>query len=59
MDEKGNVTAIKQYLEDGSVALHEMEYDPYGNLSKITRPANAKGERLSLSTCMTTRCRAT
>jgi YD repeat-containing protein len=44
----GNVTAIKQFLEDGTVALHEMEYDPYGNLSKITRPANAKGERLAI-----------
>jgi len=44
----GSVTAIKQYLEDGTVALHEMEYDPYGNLIKITRPANAKGERLAI-----------
>jgi len=44
----GSVTQIKQYLEDGSMALHEMEYDPYGNLSKITRPANSKGERLRI-----------
>jgi RHS repeat-associated protein len=44
----GNVTAIKQYLEDGAVALHELEYDPFGNLVKVIRPANAKGERLSV-----------
>jgi len=48
MDEKGNVTVIRQYLEDGTAALHNIEYDPYGNLSKIIRPANAKGERLAI-----------
>lgn len=43
----GNITQIKQYLSQDEVAIHDMEYDEYGNLKKITRPANAKGQRLS------------
>lgn len=42
----GNVLKINQFLADGSSAETEMEYDNYGNLTKITRPANYKGQRM-------------
>lgn len=48
IDSKGNVREIKQYLEDGKASVHSLSYDSYGNLSSVTRPANAKGERLSM-----------
>jgi RHS repeat-associated protein len=41
----GDVTGIRQYLADGTVALHDIGYDGYGNLLNITGPANAKGQR--------------
>ncbi|MDH5366185.1 MAG: hypothetical protein OEW67_04310 [Cyclobacteriaceae bacterium] len=44
----GNVTQIRQFLEEGDAAVHDLEYDQYGNLLKMTRPANANDERLSL-----------
>ncbi|MGG8495190.1 SpvB/TcaC N-terminal domain-containing protein [Tenacibaculum sp. TC6] len=45
----GNVTQIRKYLADGSMATSDMEYDTYGNITKMTRPANEEGERLFLS----------
>jgi RHS repeat-associated protein len=42
----GDITRIKQYISDGVTANYDMEYDQYGNLTKITRPVNYKGERL-------------
>lgn len=44
----GNVTQIKQFLSEDDVSVYDMEYDQYGNLEKITRPENEKGERLSI-----------
>ncbi|NUQ24995.1 MAG: hypothetical protein HUU34_13670 [Saprospiraceae bacterium] len=46
IDPAGNVLQIRQYLQDGSSANHNMEYDAYGNLRKITRPVNHRNERL-------------
>lgn len=43
----GSITQIKQFLSQDEVAVHNMEYDGYGNFKRITRPANAKGQRLS------------
>ncbi len=43
----GDVKQIKQFLSDTEVSIHDMEYDEYGNLKKITRPKNAKDQRLS------------
>ena len=42
----GNITQIRKYLEDGSSSNFDMLYDGFGNLTKITRPQNSKGERL-------------
>jgi RHS repeat-associated protein len=43
----GDILEIRQYLTDNEFSSHHMEYDQYGNLGKITRPANTSGERLS------------
>jgi RHS repeat-associated protein len=45
----GDITQIKQFLNDTQVATHDMEYDQYGNLVKITRPKNSKDQRLSFA----------
>lgn len=42
----GDIKQIKQYLSESDISLHDMEYDTYGNLSKIIRPANSKGQRM-------------
>jgi RHS repeat-associated protein len=43
----GDIKQIKQFLNDTEFAQHDMEYDGFGNLIKITRPPNSKGQRLS------------
>ncbi len=46
IDNNGNVTEIRQFLQSGDVAKHTMAYDAYGNITKTTRPQNATGQRL-------------
>jgi RHS repeat-associated protein len=46
MDATGNVTQIRQYLENGTAATHDMAFDDFGNLIKMTNPVNKNGERL-------------
>jgi len=41
----GDVTEIRAYLQDGTVAVNDMGYDAYGNLINITGPANITGQR--------------
>ncbi|MBL6445373.1 hypothetical protein JMN32_03585 [Fulvivirga sp. 29W222] len=43
----GNITRIRQRLEDESVAVHDLNYDTYGNLETITGPENSTEQRLS------------
>ncbi|HTH56188.1 MAG TPA: SpvB/TcaC N-terminal domain-containing protein [Cyclobacteriaceae bacterium] len=45
----GEVTQIKQYLDDKNIAVHDMQYDSYGNLTTMTRPANSTGQRLAIN----------
>ncbi len=45
IDAQGNLVQISQFLANGNAAVYDMEYDQYGNLSKITRPINYKGQR--------------
>jgi len=42
------VTEIKNYSAADKIALTDIAYDPYGNLQKITGPANYKGQRMTL-----------
>ena len=46
LDNNGNLIQIKQYLADGTAAVHDIAYDDYGNMTKITRPLNDSGKRL-------------
>jgi len=46
IDAFGNVTQIRQFLDPNTAAIFDMEYDNYGNLTKMTRPANSLGQRL-------------
>ncbi|MDP4252065.1 MAG: SpvB/TcaC N-terminal domain-containing protein, partial [Bacteroidota bacterium] len=43
----GNITQTRMYLASGDVAKYDMTYDAYGNLTSITRPQNAAGQRLA------------
>ncbi len=42
----GNITKISQFLANGTSAETDMTYDAYGNVVKITRPANYKNQRM-------------
>ena len=46
IDESGNITMVRQYLSGDEYARFDIEYDEYGNSTRITRPANYKGERM-------------
>lgn len=41
----GDMTEIRQYLENGTTAVTDIGYDGYGNMNSMTSPANAKGQR--------------
>lgn len=43
----GNVKRIRQFLSPEEFADHDMEWDRYGNLKKMTNPPNAQGQRFS------------
>ncbi len=49
IDDKGHVIQINQFLADGTSAKYNLEYDTYGNMVKMLRPANYKGERMFYS----------
>lgn len=49
IDNTGNITRIHQYLNTTTPANYDMEYDVYGNLTKISRPPNYNGERMSFA----------
>ncbi|MFT3932827.1 MAG: RHS repeat-associated core domain-containing protein [Chitinophagaceae bacterium] len=46
VNEKGHVTHIEQFLEDGKSAVTDMTFDAYGNLESITKPENYKADRM-------------
>lgn len=46
VDEQGDIVQIRRFLADGSVAEFNLEYDDYGNLTRLIRPANYNGEQL-------------
>ena len=43
----GNVTELREYLASGDIAKSNMTYDGNGNLTSVTRPENATGQRLT------------
>lgn len=46
INEFGDITQIRKFVTSDQTIQFDMEYDEYGNLTKITRPANYKGERM-------------
>jgi RHS repeat-associated protein len=46
IDEFGDITEITKFINSSETAKLNMEYDEYGNLLKVTRPSNYKGERM-------------
>lgn len=46
VNEFGDITQIRKYITGDQKALFDMEYDEFGNLTKISRPANYSGERM-------------
>ena len=46
IDEFGDIKQISRFISAERAAQFDMEYDEFGNLTKITRPPNHKGERM-------------
>lgn len=46
IDEHGDVIRILKYIKGDKAARYDMEFDEFGNLTRITHPANYKGERM-------------
>lgn len=46
INNQGDITQIRHYLTNDSFAVYDLEYNTLGNLSKITRPTNYKGQRM-------------
>ncbi|HEY1214975.1 MAG TPA: toxin TcdB middle/N-terminal domain-containing protein, partial [Bryobacteraceae bacterium] len=47
--QNGDVTQIRQYLQDGTTAVNDMQYDSYGNMVSMTGAPNAKGQRFRVN----------
>ncbi|MEV4334300.1 SpvB/TcaC N-terminal domain-containing protein [Streptomyces sp. NPDC049597] len=45
----GEVRRVREYLDDDTAAVSDMVYHPDGNLKAVTGPANAKGQRYTLT----------
>lgn len=45
IDSRGNITQITQQIDATTNAVYNMLYDIYGNLQRITRPANYRNQR--------------
>lgn len=45
----GNLTSVKQYLQDGTDAETDLAYDGYGNINQVTGPLNLNNQRYQLS----------
>ena len=44
----GLVKEIRQYLNEEGAAVYNFRYDAFGNLQKVTRPANPKEQRMEV-----------
>lgn len=44
-----DVTQVREYLADGTAAVTDLSYAPDGNLTSVTGPPNATGQRYQLS----------
>lgn len=44
----GDIVQVSRYLENGQAAVTDLAHDPYGNLVRLTGPANHAGQRYVL-----------
>jgi RHS repeat-associated protein len=44
-----NITQVRQYLADGSIAFTDLDYFPNGNIKTVTGPPNHRGQRYALA----------
>lgn len=44
----GDITQVSRSLENGQAAVTDLAYDAYGNLARVTGPANHAGQRYAL-----------
>lgn len=49
IDGRGNVTQLRQFLDENTYAQHDFTYDAWSNVLTATDPPNANGERMSLT----------
>lgn len=47
IDDRGNVTQLRQYLDGNTFAVQDFIYDEWSNLISATRPPNVNGERMA------------
>lgn len=47
IDERGNVTQLRQYLNENTFAVRDFTYDEWSNVVSASRPPNANGERMT------------
>ena len=45
VDDKGNITEITMH-NTGAPSVYNLSYDTYGNILKLTKPENGKGQRM-------------
>lgn len=46
IDPTGSITQVRMYLANGDFAQVNMDFDQYGNMTRMQRPENANGQRL-------------
>ncbi|MFZ5562400.1 MAG: SpvB/TcaC N-terminal domain-containing protein [Pseudomonadota bacterium] len=49
LDASANLTELRRYLGNGSAITHNFTYHPNGNVQTVQRPANASGQRYTLT----------
>ncbi len=47
IDARGNITQLRNYLTGNEAAITDFDYDPFGNIVRLEKPANVNGERMS------------
>jgi len=45
--ENGNIKTIRQFYAPSEAAVFDYEYDVYGNITEVIRPANLHGQRMT------------
>lgn len=49
LNAQGDLLELRRYLANGQPATHNFSYDAFGNVKTVQRPANASGQRYTLT----------